>query len=220
MIIYIYIHDYLYTCIYYLFIYSHAYIYIYIYLFIYILCNLWDIEATMKTWFIYPVLSGWECSIHCHRDLDQPIMFCRYKVRHRSYVYPSSLLRNRHDALYGLIYIYIEPPWTFLPWFVFSVTKWNVRQLCYRSRPSPCNTNGYIWYHMLASGSNCLSSWNHVVPMGFHKSGWITVFRHPKDQILVYVISPWYFHCIPVPKKWNISHLLRCGVGVTKQLRI
>ena len=113
---YIYTWLYIYTCIYYLFIYIHVYIiylyivihiYIYIYLFIYILCNLWDIEATMKTWFIYPVLSGWECSIHFHRDLDQPIMFCRYKVRHRSYVYPSSLLRNRHDALYGLIYIYI-----------------------------------------------------------------------------------------------------------------
>ena len=130
--IYIYIHDYIYMYILFIYIYTHVYIiylyiviHIYIYLFIYILCNLWDIEATMKTWFIYPVLSGWECSIHFHRDLDQPIMFCRYKVRHRSYVYPSSLLRNRHDALYGLIYIYIyiEPPWTFLPWFVFSLTK-------------------------------------------------------------------------------------------------
>ena len=32
--------------------------------------DLWDLEGTiMKVWFIYLVLSGWEDSIHVHKDL-------------------------------------------------------------------------------------------------------------------------------------------------------
>jgi hypothetical protein len=220
---YIYIHDYMYihiytwlyiyTCIYYLFIYIHVYIiylyiviHIYIYIYLFTFCVIYGISKQL-----------WKLGLYTQSFQDGNAQFTFIGI----WINPSCFVATRWDTAvmstqaasfvtgmmhYMGLYIYIEPPWTLLPWLGFSLTKWNVRQLCYRSRPSPCNTNGYIRYHMPASGSNCLSSWNHVFPMGFHKSGWITVFRHPKDQILVYVICPWngIGSCISYPHDISI----------------